>query len=90
MTIAEIALDIADESECSFVETSCLSTILDGVEWYDTREIRPEIDFELFARAISYLTRRNLLVKHEAYPDLIRIPNASELGQTAMHFLQYQ
>jgi len=87
MTITEIALDIADESECSVVETSCLITILDGVEWYDTKQLWPYIDRQLFGRAFGYLKLRGLLTVHEDFPHLVRIGCAAGLGQQALEFL---
>lgn len=86
MTIEEIALDIADESECSVIECHFLSVQLDGVKWYDTTS-GPSTEPEPLVRAQAYLTLRNLLVRHPDRPELIRIPDCTRLGQNSLDLL---
>lgn len=83
MTIEQIALDIADESETSAIETACLVTILEGVTWYDTAS-RPDLEPAPLQRAVAYLEERRLLIRHPARPELVRVPFAAELGRASL------
>lgn len=86
MTIQEIALDIADESECSVIECHFRTRIVDDVQWYDT-STAPETEPEPLVRAQAYLTLRGLLERHPERPELIRIPNFQDLGHASLDFL---
>lgn len=86
MTIEQLALDIADESEACVIESSYLVHILDGHQWYNTSCCDgPET--EDLTRAQAYLTLRGLLIRHPDRPELVRILNATDLGNNSRDLL---
>lgn len=86
MTLEQIAIDIADESEAVTLEWFCPVTVYDGLPWRDTRA-KHVVNPTMVARAVAYLTRRNLLQFCTDHPHLVRIPRQSELGLQATAFL---
>jgi hypothetical protein len=79
ITIEQLALDIADESEASVIESSFVVHILDGKSWYNTRCCDGPESEDLI-RAQAYLTLRGLLIRHPDRPELVRIKDSSDLG----------
>ena len=73
---------LADKASWELVRSECDQHILDGHTWYSTGPSQFELDVETdetereiadsTARAIRYLSARELLVPHAEYPTLVR------------------
>ena len=73
---------IADKASWELVQSECEQHILDGHTWYSTGPSQFELDVETdetereiansTARAIRYLSARELLVPHAEHPTLVR------------------
>ncbi len=86
--LAEIALDIADESEAAVIEGCCLRRDIDGLVWWDTF---PTINLERSSlkRAINWLDQRGLLYRDPLQPYLVRIHNVTTFGDLSRAALNY-
>jgi hypothetical protein len=85
MTLEQIAQDIADESECCVIESSCPIVVFAGLTWYDTTA-HPERDPAPLKRALGYLKMRGLLIVALERTNLVRIDRASELGLATLNY----
>lgn len=67
-----LATELADDVARSDIESFCVSTELDGVDWFDTHH--PDVDFEIgcVAKAVRYLDLRNRLIRQSQQPHLVR------------------
>lgn len=65
------AVELADTSCKSDIETGCVWLGQDVGRWYDTRQDLAE-DQEYIDRAIYYLDRRGLIERKEGEPHLVR------------------
>jgi hypothetical protein len=84
--LADLAMDIADESECSVIECHCPHVRLGNVVWYDTADVPPTEPGPLL-RAQVYLAYRGLLIRHPEKSHLVRIKSANTLGQISLQIL---
>lgn len=67
-----LATELADDVSRSDIESFCVRTELDDVDWFDTH--RPDVDFEsgCVAKALRYLDLRNRVIHHPQQPHLVR------------------
>ncbi len=73
----KIALDIADESEATCLESICTTVRSRGKSWLDVSPFPDPTDEAIYGahmrRAIDWLTRRGFIERHPKRKHLIRI-----------------
>lgn len=84
-----LAVAIADQSAQFDVSYACRFVVLDSGEWIDTSAPSPEAEqmppegkariANQLGRAMRYLDLRDLIVRHPAYPRLLRFAEAEAL-----------
>lgn len=69
----DMAFAIADAFCAECIETMHYTVVVDGKEWRDLRMLHNADYRDAAERSTLYLTRRKRLLRHAAFPNLVRV-----------------